>query len=86
MGAILIDDLEIENIGTILDFSRNGELAALPAEFKLSLNEYLSELSYSPVRSLLEIIEFDDKHRLEVIDMVTKYHSSNIMPQLPMIC
>jgi len=62
----LISDLEISNISTILDFSQNGELAVLPAELKLSLNGYLSELLSSPVRSLLDVIEFNNKHSVQV--------------------
>jgi len=62
----LIDNLEIANISTILDFMQNGELVALPAEFKISLNAYLSELSLSPVRSLLDVILFNNKHSVEV--------------------
>ncbi|KAL5224177.1 hypothetical protein ABZP36_010816 [Zizania latifolia] len=35
------------------------------AEFKLSLNSYLSELATSPVRSLSDIIDFNNKHPVE---------------------
>ncbi|KAH7669032.1 amidase protein [Dioscorea alata] len=64
-GAILVDDLEIANASTIVDFMNNGEFLVLPAEFKQSLNEYLSELIYSPVRSLTDIIDFNNKHKRE---------------------
>ncbi|MED6111127.1 hypothetical protein PIB30_049635 [Stylosanthes scabra] len=46
----------------ILDPFQSGETLAMLAEFKSSINEYLQELVYSPVRSLAEIIEFNIKH------------------------
>ena len=67
-GAILIDDLEIANISSILDFSQNGDLAVSPAEFKLSQNEYLPQLLISLIRFLLDIIDFNNKHIVEVIN------------------
>ncbi|KAJ7978582.1 Amidase [Quillaja saponaria] len=57
-GAILVDDLKLNNI-TELYFTDYGELVALRAEFKLSLNAYLKELIASPVRSLADAIEFN---------------------------
>nr|GMC96595.1 putative amidase C869.01 [Ipomoea batatas]GME04530.1 putative amidase C869.01 [Ipomoea batatas] len=58
-GAIIIDNLEIPNINVILDPYQSGELVALLAEFKLSLNDYLQQqLITSPVRSLADIIDF----------------------------
>ncbi|THU44902.1 hypothetical protein C4D60_Mb02t12280 [Musa balbisiana] len=64
-GAILIDNLEIANLSIILDAAQSGEEVALLAEFKMALNSYLSELSSSPVRSLADVIAFNDKHRIE---------------------
>nr|XP_019709151.1 LOW QUALITY PROTEIN: probable amidase At4g34880 [Elaeis guineensis] len=64
-GAILIDNLEITNWSIILDSQQSGEMVALLAEFKLSLNAYLSELSYSPVRSLADVIAFNNEHSVE---------------------
>ncbi|XP_057752800.1 probable amidase At4g34880 [Arachis stenosperma] len=61
-GATVIDNLEIENSSIILDPFQSGETLAMLAEFKSSINEYLQELVYSPVRSLAEIIEFNIKH------------------------
>lgn len=60
-GAILIDHLEITNIDSILDSTSSGEEAAMLAEFKLSLNAYLKELVASPVRSLADVIAFNQK-------------------------
>ncbi|VAH40260.1 unnamed protein product [Triticum turgidum subsp. durum] len=34
-------------------------------EFKLSINEYLADLSYSPVHSLVDIISFNKAHPIE---------------------
>ncbi|KAA0049736.1 putative amidase isoform X2 [Cucumis melo var. makuwa] len=59
-GAILIDNLEIANINIILNVTASGEAAALLAEFKQSLNGYLKELVVSPVRSLADIIAFNN--------------------------
>ncbi|XP_019450964.1 PREDICTED: putative amidase C869.01 isoform X1 [Lupinus angustifolius] len=61
-GATVLDNLEIENISTILDPFQSGEAIVLLAEFKLSINNYLQELLFSPVRSLAEIIEFNFKY------------------------
>lgn len=58
-GATIIDDLEISNIGVILDPFQSGETVAMLAEFKLSLNDYLQGLTESPVRSLGDIIAFN---------------------------
>ncbi|MQL76401.1 hypothetical protein Taro_008787 [Colocasia esculenta] len=65
MGAVLIDNLEIANASIILDVTKSGELSVLLAEFKLHLNAYLLELPTSPVRSLADVIDFNNKHRVE---------------------
>ena len=62
-----MDSLEIANINVILDSVQSGALVALLAEFKLSLNRYLSELVHSPVRSLMDIINFNNQHIDEVV-------------------
>lgn len=61
-GATVVDDLEIENIDAIMNPLLSGEMLALLAEFKLNLNNYLEELTSSPVRSLSEIIVFNKNH------------------------
>ncbi|KAJ4962658.1 hypothetical protein NE237_022597 [Protea cynaroides] len=61
-GAILVDNLEIPNISSILDYSRSGEQMTMLAEFKLALNSYLSDLLTSPVRSLADVIAFNENH------------------------
>ncbi|CAK9153652.1 unnamed protein product [Ilex paraguariensis] len=60
-GAVLVDNLEIANIDVIMNFNLSGQETALLAEFKLSLNAYLKELVDSPVRSLADIIAFNQK-------------------------
>lgn len=54
----MVHDLEIQNVDAILNPSLSGEMLALLAEFKLNLNNYLHELTSSPVRSLSGIIVF----------------------------
>ncbi|KAG9442591.1 hypothetical protein H6P81_018445 [Aristolochia fimbriata] len=61
-GAILVDNLQIANKSTILDLVASGEGPAVLAELKLSLNSYLSELLRSPVRSLADVILFNNRH------------------------
>lgn len=58
----MVDNLEIENLSIILNPFQSGEATVLLAEFKLTINKYLQELVYSPVRSLAEIIEFNFKY------------------------
>ncbi|PNY02044.1 amidase C869.01-like protein [Trifolium pratense] len=58
-GATVVDNLEVENLSIVLDSFQSGEMITLLSEFKLSINKYLQELIYSPVRSLAEIIEFN---------------------------
>ncbi|RVW38602.1 putative amidase C869.01 [Vitis vinifera] len=42
-------------------YGSSGEYAALEAEFKISLNAYLKELVASPVRTLADVIAFNNK-------------------------
>ncbi|KAK3412659.1 hypothetical protein EUGRSUZ_I01384 [Eucalyptus grandis] len=60
-GAVLLDRLELANIdGIYYDW---GERVVISAEFKLDLNTYLQDLVASPVRSLADVIEFNNKHK-----------------------
>ncbi|XP_021773129.1 putative amidase C869.01 isoform X3 [Chenopodium quinoa] len=59
-GAILVDNLEIPNIEAIMT-SNNMDMV-MSSEFKLALNSYLKHLIKSPVRSLADVIEFNNKH------------------------
>ncbi|KAJ7967194.1 Amidase [Quillaja saponaria] len=58
-GATIVDNLKIENIDTILNPYESGEAIAMLEEFKFSINKYLQELIYTPVRSLADIIAFN---------------------------
>lgn len=57
-----MDNLEIANVDVILNPARSGELTAMLAEFKVTLNDYLKELISSPVRSLADIIAFNQNN------------------------
>lgn len=61
----MIENLDIANLSGILNITGSGLLTALTAEFKFNLNNYLSNLSYSPVRSLAEITAFNNAHPVE---------------------
>lgn len=61
-GATIVDNLEIQNVNIVLNPGKSGELVSMLAEFKLSINDYLKELVASPVRSLADIIAFNEKH------------------------
>ncbi|XP_076912034.1 putative amidase At4g34880 [Bidens hawaiensis] len=60
-GAILVENLEIIDFERIITMF-NGEDIALTAEFKMALNAYLKKLVVSPVRSLADVIAFNEKH------------------------
>ncbi|XP_027767509.1 probable amidase At4g34880 [Solanum pennellii] len=67
-GAVLVDNVKIAKLETILDFNLSGEASAVLAEFKIALNVYLKELIDSPVRSLSDIIIFNQKNpQLEML-------------------
>ncbi|RDX80559.1 hypothetical protein CR513_38884, partial [Mucuna pruriens] len=61
-GAIIIDGLEIANIDVILNPKESGERVARLAEFKMAINAYLKDLVVSPVRSLADILVFDERN------------------------
>ncbi|XP_050233723.1 probable amidase At4g34880 [Mercurialis annua] len=61
-GATVLDDLQIANIDVIMDSTQSGEALVILAEFKLTINQYLNELVKSPVRSLADIISFNNNH------------------------
>ncbi|KAL6545947.1 hypothetical protein OROGR_009821 [Orobanche gracilis] len=61
-GATIVDNLEIPNIDVIMNPVLSGEALALLAEFKLSLNGYLKELTTSSVRSLSDVIIFNQNN------------------------
>lgn len=57
-----MDNLEISNIAEILNPHHSGEITAMIADFKHAIAKYLNELESSPVRSLAEIIAFNEKN------------------------
>ncbi|CAN6481360.1 unnamed protein product [Victoria cruziana] len=58
-GAVIVDNLEISNLSTVLNYSLSGELLAAAYDFRLSLNSYLADLESSPIRSLGDAIAFN---------------------------
>ncbi|KAH7518462.1 hypothetical protein FEM48_Zijuj09G0174100 [Ziziphus jujuba var. spinosa] len=70
-GATILDNLEIANTDIILDPFQSGEAITLLAEFKVNINEYLKELSKSPVRSLADIIAFNSDN--SVLEKLEEY-------------
>uniref|UniRef100_A0A8I6XB90 Amidase domain-containing protein n=2 Tax=Hordeum vulgare subsp. vulgare TaxID=112509 RepID=A0A8I6XB90_HORVV len=65
-GAVVVDNLHVAaNPTALLDDISSNEGIAMQAEFKLSINAYLADLLYSPVRSLADIIAFNNKHPVE---------------------
>jgi amidase len=64
LGAEIIDPADIPTAGQF----RNSEFEVLLYEFKSDLNNYLAKLgSKAPVKSLEEIIEFNERNRDEVM-------------------
>ncbi|KAK6136651.1 hypothetical protein DH2020_029595 [Rehmannia glutinosa] len=61
-GAEVIDDLKIDHIDTILEPNHSGEISIMMADFKTSINVYLKELEDSPVRSLADVIAFNESN------------------------
>ncbi|KAK4836289.1 hypothetical protein QYF36_021023 [Acer negundo] len=60
-GAVFLDNLKIVSIDAILNPLVSGEGKAMDADLKLDLNKYLEGLVVSPVRSLADVIEFNNK-------------------------
>ena len=58
-GAEIIDPVEVPTIGKFDD----AEMQVLLYEFKADLNNYLAGLAESPVRTLKEVIAFNEKQR-----------------------
>lgn len=54
--------MKIDQIETILDPNESGELSIMMAEFKTHINIYLEELENSAVRSLADIIAFNENN------------------------
>ncbi|KAF3434624.1 hypothetical protein FNV43_RR21709 [Rhamnella rubrinervis] len=67
-GAVLVDHLKIANI---FEYANSSEQTALEIEFKIALNTYLKELVTSPVRTLADVIAFNNKN--SKLEKVKKY-------------
>jgi hypothetical protein len=73
---MVIEDLDVAtNLTALLIDIISNEWTLMDAEFKLSINAYLADLSYSPVHSLADIIAFNKKHPVEVsIHKINYFH------------
>ena len=60
-GATLVDPADIESFGKFDD----TELLVLLYELKADLNAYLAKLEGAPVRTLKEVIEFNERNRTQ---------------------
>ena len=60
LGAEIIDPADIPTAEQMSNFK--AELTVLLHEFKADLNAYLAELTCTPLRSLADIIEFNNAH------------------------
>ncbi|XWS40162.1 hypothetical protein CRYUN_Cryun18bG0116600 [Craigia yunnanensis] len=60
-GAVLVENLNISKFLAAYSSSIDYESLAMTAEFKLAINSYLKELVVSPVRSLKDLIAFNNK-------------------------
>ncbi|KAM0852386.1 hypothetical protein ACQ4PT_051805 [Festuca glaucescens] len=60
-GAVVIENLDVApNLTALLVDIASDKWIAVRAEFKLSLNAYLADLRYSRVRSLADVIAFNN--------------------------
>ncbi|KAF9589705.1 hypothetical protein IFM89_027980 [Coptis chinensis] len=69
-GAVLVDDVKLSNMDIISNVSY-GEQVAMLLEFKSSIDAYLKELVASPVRSLADLITFNNK--FSKLEMINEY-------------
>ncbi|XP_007041914.2 PREDICTED: putative amidase C869.01 [Theobroma cacao] len=60
-GAVVVENLDTDKFLAAYTSFLDNETIALNAEFKLALNSYLKELVVSPVRSLRDVIAFNNK-------------------------
>ncbi|KAF7005746.1 hypothetical protein CFC21_020848 [Triticum aestivum] len=63
LGAVVVD--VAANLTALLVEIGSNEGIAMKAEFKVSINVYLSDLVHSPVHSLADIIAFNKAHPVE---------------------
>ncbi|OMO74458.1 Amidase [Corchorus capsularis] len=60
-GAVLVEISDASKFFSVYSSKENYEGIAMTAEFKLALNSYLKDLVVSPVRSLKDVIAFNNK-------------------------
>ncbi len=60
-GAVIVDPIDLAASGAL----RRAETEVLFYEFKAGLNAYLSNLRNPPIRSLAELIAFNERHAAE---------------------
>ncbi|XP_002984896.2 probable amidase At4g34880 [Selaginella moellendorffii] len=65
-GAVIVKDLELPNAEEIV--STKNEDLVLQIDFKHDLQKYLSELTTSKVRSLEDVIRFNEEHTDQKLD------------------
>ncbi len=61
-GAVIVDPADIETVDAFVGFG-SSELEVLLYEFKADLNAYLAGLASTPVRTLKDLIEFNEKNK-----------------------
>ncbi|KAK8511437.1 hypothetical protein V6N13_024074 [Hibiscus sabdariffa] len=61
-GAVLVEDLDASKFMEAYNGIKEYEILAMTAEFKLAINSYLQNLEVSSVRSLEDLIEFNNKN------------------------
>jgi len=90
-GAVIINNTDLPDIDAItpnppgwnwqfqngLGFDNQSEFTVVCYEFKLNLNQYLSELVSSPVRTLSDIIKYNDDHK----DVEEQYFGQDVLIQ-----
>ena len=72
LGALIVDPA---NIPTAKEMGEGGEWTVLTHEFKADLNSYLKGLAKSRVRSLKDVIEFNNRHARKEL----KYFGQDIL-------
>jgi amidase len=63
LGASIVDPADIPTVQQMNETA--SEMTVLLHEFKADLNQYLADLASSPVRSMAEIIAFNEEHAAE---------------------
>ncbi len=71
LGAVLVDPVKVANFNKGL----RDEMEVLYCEFKADLNQYLASLGpHAPVRTLAEVIRFNDEHKRQALPYFGQEH------------